>query len=72
MPETPAASTSLDQIAAAFGLAPHEVQVFDPAYPRFDAQRPLIVLRAQAEAARPSSASATAPTSTPVSSSVVP
>jgi len=53
MPETPAASTSLDQIAAAFGLAPHEVQVFDPAHPRFDAQRPLIVLRAQAEAARP-------------------
>lgn len=53
MPETPADSTSLDQIAAAFGLAPHEVQVFDPAYPRFDAQRPLIVLAPQAEAARP-------------------
>ena len=44
---------SLDRLVTAFGLAPHEVQVFDPARPRFDAQRPLIVLAAQAEAARP-------------------
>ncbi len=44
---------SLDRIAAAFGLAPHELQVFDPAHPRFDAGRPLVVLTAQAEAARP-------------------
>src|SRR3546814_10088659 len=53
MPDVPATPPSLDHIAAAFGLAPHEVQVFDPAQRRFDAQRPLIVLAPQAEAARP-------------------
>ena len=31
----------------AFDLAPHQLQLFDPAYPRFDAQRPLLVLAAQ-------------------------
>jgi len=44
---------SLDDVASAFGLAPHQVQAFDPEYPDFDAQRPLLVLGAQAEAARP-------------------
>ncbi|MCB9483519.1 MAG: MazG family protein [Dehalococcoidia bacterium] len=57
MPEAPeprsAASTSLDRILAALDLEPWQVQAFDPAYPRFDAQRPLLVLGAQAEAARP-------------------
>ena len=54
-PDTPEASrlVSLDRIVAAFGLRPHEVQVFDPAHPVFDAQRALIVLAPQAEAARP-------------------
>jgi len=53
MPNTPPNAPSLDRVAAAFGLAPHELQVFDPAHPRFDAQRPLVVLAQQAEAARP-------------------
>jgi len=53
MTETLPTAPSLDRIAAAFGLAPHELQVFDPAHPRFDAQRPLVVLAAQTEAARP-------------------
>jgi len=44
---------SLDAITSAFGIAPHEVQAFDPAYPDFDAQRPLLVLAEQFEAARP-------------------
>ena len=43
---------SLDALASAFGIAPHEVQVFDPAHPRFDAARGLIVLAPQFEAAR--------------------
>jgi len=34
-------------------LAPHAVQAFDPAHPAFDPQRPLLVLPAQFEAARP-------------------
>lgn len=38
---------------AALELEPQQLQVFDPAYPRFDAQRPLLVLAAQFEAARP-------------------
>lgn len=46
-------SPSLDLVCAAFGLAPHAVQAFDPAYPAFDAQRPLLVLAPQFEAARP-------------------
>ena len=49
MPE----ALSLDAICAAFGLAPHAVQAFDPAHPAFDAQRPLLVLPPQFEAARP-------------------
>jgi MazG family protein len=53
MPDVPHTTPSLDRIAAAFGLAPHELQLFDPAHPAFDAQRPLVVLAAQAEAARP-------------------
>ena len=53
MPDTQHTAPSLDRIAKAFGLAPHELQVFDPAHPTFDAQRPLVVLAPQAEAARP-------------------
>lgn len=53
MPDTSPSARSLDRIVAAFGLAPHELQVFDPAHPAFDAQRPLVVLAPQAEAARP-------------------
>lgn len=49
MPEVP----SLDAICAALGLAPHAVQAFDPVHPTFDAQRPLLVLPPQFEAARP-------------------
>ena len=49
MPEVP----SLDAICAALDLAPHAVQAFDPAHPAFDAQRPLLVLPPQFEAARP-------------------
>ena len=44
---------SLDALLAAFGLAPHALQVFDPAHPRIDAQRPLLVLAPQLEAAAP-------------------
>ncbi len=44
---------SLDAVTAALGLAPHEVQAFDPAHPRFDAARGLLVLAPQFEAARP-------------------
>ena len=40
---------SLDAIAGAFGLAPNEVQTFDPAHPHIDAQRPLLVLAKQRE-----------------------
>lgn len=42
---------SLDAIIEAFGLGPSQVQAFDPAYPRIDAQRPLLVLAAQREEA---------------------
>ena len=44
---------SFDALIAAFALAPHEVQVLDPAHPAFDAARPVLVLPAQFEAARP-------------------
>ena len=44
---------SLDAVLAAFGLAPHELQAFDPKHPRIDAQRPLLVLAPQLEAAAP-------------------
>ena len=40
---------SLDDIAGAFGLAPNEVQTFDPAHPHIDAQRPLLILAKQRE-----------------------
>ena len=40
---------SLDAILDAFGLAPSEVQAFDPAHPHVDAQRPLLILAAQRE-----------------------
>jgi MazG family protein len=46
-------SPSLDTLLAALGIAPHEVQAFDPAHPRFDAERGLLVLAPQLEAARP-------------------
>lgn len=42
---------SLDAILDAFGLAPSEVQAFDPAHPHVDAQRPLLVLAPQREEA---------------------
>ncbi|MFA7249583.1 MAG: MazG family protein [Dehalococcoidia bacterium] len=51
-PSAPRPAPSLDALVALFGLAPHEVQVFDPAHPRFDATRPLIVLAPQFQAAR--------------------
>lgn len=44
---------SLDAICEAIDLAPHAVQAFDPEHPAFDAQRPLLVLAPQFEAARP-------------------
>jgi len=44
---------SLDTVIEAFGLAPSEVQAFDPAHPRVDAQRPLLVLAQQREPAAP-------------------
>jgi len=54
MPEPSSSpALSLDAITSAFGIAPHEVQAFDPAYPDFDAQRPLLVLAEQFETARP-------------------
>ena len=43
--------TSLDAVLAAVGLAAHELQAFDPAHAAFDAQRPLLVLAPQFEAA---------------------
>jgi MazG family protein len=46
-------ATSLDSLLAAFALSPHEVQVFDPAHPAFDAQRPLLVLGQQFDEAAP-------------------
>lgn len=49
----PIPTPSLDALAAALGLAAHEVQAFDPAHPRFDAARGLLVLPAHFEAARP-------------------
>jgi uncharacterized protein YabN with tetrapyrrole methylase and pyrophosphatase domain len=55
MPErspTPAPTSTLAIALAAFDLQPHEIQAFDPAYPRFDAQRPLLVLAPQFAAAR--------------------
>ena len=54
MTETPASRTpSLDALLAAFDLAPHEVQAFDPSHPRFDAARGLLVMAQQFEAALP-------------------
>jgi MazG family protein len=50
-PDDPA--TTLPSVIAALGLAPHQLQIFDPAYPRFDAQRPLLVLAPQFQSARP-------------------
>lgn len=44
-------TTSLDAVITAFGLSPSQVQAFDPAYPRIDAQRPLLVLAGQLEEA---------------------
>lgn len=44
---------SLTAVMATLDLEPHELQLFDPTYPRFDAQRPLLVLAPQFEAARP-------------------
>ncbi len=44
---------SLDALCAALELAPERVHAFDPEHPAFDAQRPLLVLAGQFEAARP-------------------
>ncbi|MPZ99303.1 MAG: MazG family protein [Dehalococcoidia bacterium] len=63
MPSDPSTRrpASLDRVIEAFSLAPHAVQCFDPAasagmlgnaQPRFDAQRPLLVLAPQFEVAR--------------------
>ena len=49
----PSSSPSLDALLAAFGLARHAVQAFDPAHPRFDSARGLLVLMPQFPAARP-------------------
>jgi len=46
-------SAALREAIAALDLAPHQLQLFDPDYPRFDAQRPLLVLAPQFEVARP-------------------
>ncbi len=48
-----APSPSLDALLIALDLAPYEVQAFDPAHPRLDAARGLLVLTPQFEAARP-------------------
>jgi hypothetical protein len=52
MADAGAPRPSLDAILAALGLQPHEVQAFDPDHPGFDAQRPLLVLAPQFDAAR--------------------
>jgi len=46
-------AAALQHVISALNLAPHQLQIFDPEYPRFDAQRPLLVLAPQFEAARP-------------------
>jgi len=51
-PSSDANVPALTTVMTALGLAPHELQIFDPAHPRFDAQRPLLVLAPQFEAAR--------------------
>lgn len=54
MANRPPGTSPLIAVIAALRLEPHELQMFDPSYPRFDAQRPLIVLREQLASARPS------------------
>ncbi len=49
----PSSPSAPAQALELLGLALHEVQALDPAYPRFDAQRPLVVFAAQFAAARP-------------------
>ena len=44
---------TFEGVLRAFALQPHQVQAFDPDHPDFDAQRPLLVLPGQFEAARP-------------------
>ncbi len=44
---------SLNHLLTLLELAAHQVQAFDPDYVSFDAQRPLLVLPAQFETARP-------------------
>jgi uncharacterized protein YabN with tetrapyrrole methylase and pyrophosphatase domain len=46
-------AAALREAMTALDLAPHQLQLFDPDYPRFDAQRPLLVLAPQFDAARP-------------------
>ena len=52
-PTTADPSSTLPMLLQVLGLSPHQLQVFDPDYPRFDAQRPLLVLAPQFDAARP-------------------
>jgi len=52
MANAPSRLAVLLDVAAALELEPHELQSFDPDHPRFDASRPLLVLRPQFEAAR--------------------
>ncbi len=46
-------AAGIDELLETFGVEPRELQALDPAHPRFDAQRALLVLPAQFAAARP-------------------
>lgn len=48
-----ATRTDIDLLLTALDVSAHELQALDPAHPRFDAQRPLLVFASQFEAARP-------------------
>jgi tetrapyrrole methylase family protein / MazG family protein len=51
--DRPSPVTSLDRLLVLLDLPAHRLQAFDPDGPAFDAQRPLLVLPEQFEAARP-------------------
>ena len=46
-------AAGIDELIDTFGVEPSELQALDPAHPRFDAQRPLLVLPPQFAVARP-------------------
>ena len=46
-------AAGIDELLGTFGVEPRELQALDPAHPRFDAQRALLVLPPQFAAARP-------------------